>query len=43
MGQEKNCMLSVLSGLSLERIYGLSPETKRTIRNNRVSVLSRCL
>ena len=30
---------SVLSGLTFERIFGLSPGTKRTVRNNGMSVL----
>ena len=33
---------TVLSGLNLERMYGLSPGTKGTVRNNGVSVLSGC-
>ena len=37
MGKEK-CPLSVLSGLNIEKMYGLSPGTKRNVHNNGVSV-----
>ena len=33
--------MSVLSGLNLEKMTGLSQETKKTVHNNKVSVLSR--
>ena len=43
-GQEM-CLLflSVLSGLNVDKMYCLSPGTKKTFRNNGVSVLSKCL
>ena len=34
--------VSVLNRLNLEKRYGLSPETKQTLHNNEVSVLSGC-
>ena len=34
--------LSLFSRLNLEKMYGLSPETKKTDRNNEVYVISGC-
>ena len=35
-------LVSVLSGLNLEKMYGLFPGTNKTVLNNEVSVLSGC-
>ena len=45
MGQEKKCphqRVYALSGMILKKMQGLSPGTKKTVRDNEVSVSSRC-
>ena len=34
--------MSVLSGLNLGKMYGLSPGTKKTVCTNEVSIMSGC-